>query len=224
MLHIALYTALVLYIHRLTLCSYVLHVMSDSEPATSLQEKMLQERAISYLLKTPASSLRLCRKLRGEVPNILKACKTATSKDINAPENGFEIEDLIEQVCHEMANRGLIDDLAYANGVADSLKRRGKSLIGIRAGLIQREVPSQVIDSVMTSMSAFNHDRAAACIYVHRRRIGPLRPLEQRKLSHAKDVAALCRQGFAYEIASEIMELDGEDSFEEWSASWLQLD
>ncbi len=132
----------------------------------------------------------------------------------------------IDALIERFRASGLLDDEAYAAGRAAALFRRGDSQRAIRAKLMAKGVApddiEQALDALRDEIDATrwdddpdgrdaDPDRRAAENYVRRRRIGPHRPPEAREANRERDLAALARAGFGYDVARSVVDGDGED-------------
>jgi regulatory protein len=120
---------------------------------------------------------------------------------------------------------GLLDDATYAQGRAAALFRRGDSQRSIRAKLAAKGVGAEDIDGALAALRAEvaadgaagddgrgrSFDLQAAANYLRRRRIGPHRPPEARAANRARDLAALARAGFSYDVARAALDGDGDE-------------
>lgn len=165
----------------------------------------LERAALHHLERFASSSENLRRVLDRRV--LRSARHHGTDPDEATP----WIDALIER----FRSSGLLDDVAYATGRAVSLFRRGDSQRAIRAKLAAKGVGPDDIDRALealrdeTGASALSGgdsrdpslDEQAAANYVRRRRIGPHRPPEAREANRQRDLAALARAGFSYDVA-----------------------
>ena len=76
------------------------------------------------------------------------------------------------------------------------------SAFGMLAAPIQREETRTLF------LSTGDPELAAALTYARRRRIGPYRPAGDRAAARARDLAALSRQGFDYDVARRVIDAD----------------
>jgi regulatory protein len=157
--------------------------------------------ALHYLERYATSSENLRRVL------IRRVRRSADAHDTDPDEQIPHVDALI--VRYQQA--GLLDDQAYARMRAESLHRRGTSGRMIRMKLAAKGVASDAIDDALESLSELvaNADLSGACNYARRRRIGPWR-LRDRTDYRDRDLAALARQGFSYNIARKV--IDAEDA------------
>jgi regulatory protein len=125
----------------------------------------------------------------------------------------------IAEVVERMVKTGAVDDARYALGRATTLRRLGKSPGKIRTALAGKGVARGLVDSAIadTALTLDGNDAAleAAMAYARRRRLGPFGKTiadkdEQRKQA-TKDMAALARAGFSYDIAKRVMTADKDE-------------
>ncbi len=110
---------------------------------------------------------------------------------------------------------GLLDDQAYARMRAESLHRRGSSGRMIRMKLAAKGLESDAIDDALESLTDLvaNTDLSGACNYARRRRIGPWRRRDRTE-HRDRDLAALARQGFSYDIARKVVDAENPEVLE----------
>jgi regulatory protein len=124
-----------------------------------------------------------------------------------------EIALWVDEVVTALVSSGAVDDARYAAGRAITLRRLGKSPGKIRMALVAKGIDRHVVDEVLadTALTVGGADAAlqAATDYARRRRLGPFRPQsqepEERRKQSVKDMAALARAGFSYDIAKRVM-------------------
>ncbi|RAU21775.1 hypothetical protein CU669_10710 [Paramagnetospirillum kuznetsovii] len=128
-----------------------------------------------------------------------------------------EAAQVVDEVIAKLARLGYLDDQAYAETKARSLHRRGGSLRIIRATLAAKGVEAEAAVAALTSLrdAQADPDLAAAIALARRRRLGPFRRPELRADARAKDLAALGRAGFAWEICRAVVEADSPEALED---------
>ena len=159
----------------------------------------LENMALYYLGRYASSSANLRRVLMRKVE------RAAAAHGADPAEGAKLIEDLIARYLRS----GLIDDRAYAAQKAASLQRRGASRFGIKGKLRQKGVEGALIDDALQSLEEQGgsaSELAAACALVRRRRLGPYREKSKRKAMRDKDLAALSRAGFGFEVARRVLD------------------
>ena len=81
--------------------------------------------------------------------------------------------------------------------------------------LAAKGVASDAIDDALESLTDLvtNADLNGACNYARRRRIGPWRRRDRTDYRD-RDLAALARQGFSYDIARKVIDAEDADMLE----------
>jgi regulatory protein len=170
----------------------------------------LMNYATWYLERFTASRARLEKLMRGKI-------RLSVAHYDTDPQ---EAEDWMKSVLNACEKAGFINDQAYALGRARSMLRKGKAIRVIGADLNARGIASDMVDQTITDlrdeaddaartdMRGTDPNLAAAAAYARRRRLGPFRSPDQRDEKHDKDLAALARQGFSYDIATRIIDAD----------------
>lgn len=129
-----------------------------------------------------------------------------------------EAQGWIEQVLDQLEAAKLINDALYAEGRAGALHRRGNSLRVIRMKLQEKGVSTDDINHALTTLEEETQsedlERDAAIALARRRRLGPWRDPVKRDGLKDKDLAALARAGFSYDLAREIIEAETSEDLE----------
>jgi regulatory protein len=117
---------------------------------------------------------------------------------------------LVDELIERFRRSGLLDDAAYATGKVQSLRRRGTSraVIGrmLRAkGLSAAEAEAALSDAVEDG-DAGDAELTAAARLARRKRLGPFRPETARAELRMRDLAALARAGFGYDVARRVID------------------
>ncbi len=122
----------------------------------------------------------------------------------------------IDQVLAKMKRLALIDDEDFADMTARSMNRRGKAGRAIRWSLKQKGVDEAVADKALEELDddLGSADMIAAITLVRKRKLGPLRPHEQRAELRDKDMGVLARSGFSLDLARRVLEADDEEALE----------
>lgn len=164
----------------------------------------LYQAALAYTARyaTTKENLRrvLWRKLR----------RAAMRNDEAMPDPGAA-EAEIASIVNRLEKIGAVDDQVYANAQLRTLQARGTSLRAIRAKLAAKGVPSELVSRLLESNTPEEDERSAATRYAQRRRLGPYREREAPPEQRQKDLAAMCRAGFSYNVAAAVM--DAEEHF-----------
>lgn len=179
--------------------------------ARPITAKYLQNAAAFYLERYPSSAEGLRRVLNRRV---------AKAKMLDAPIMD-NVQQAIEVVVAKFVDAGVIDDKAFAQTKARSLHRRGTSSRLTRQKLKMAGVDADTLDEAMQGLDveldvtpAQREHRAAAAL-ARRRRLGPYRPTEDRKDHRLRDLAAMARAGFAYDVAKKVIDAKDPDSLDE---------
>ncbi|MEO3435392.1 regulatory protein RecX [Inquilinus sp. CAU 1745] len=165
--------------------------------------RYLQNAALYYLQRYATSAANLRRVLMGKVD------RSARAHGTNAEEGARLVDGLIERY----REVGLLDDAVYAAGRTRSLNRRGDSPRLIRAKLARKGVTGEDVDRALAELAEDVGDptRVAAVALAKRRRLGPFRPPYARAAFRNKDMAAMARAGFPYQVAREVIDAESAD-------------
>ncbi len=166
--------------------------------------KYLRNSALYYLERYASSSGHLRRLLLAKVARSARA--HGDDLEMDAEAGAASVEALIA----ELLGAGLLDDARYAGERARVLHRRGASARAIRAGLLAKEIEADDIERALAGLreEAAEPELAAALAYARRRQLGPYRAADARKSRREKDLAALGRKGFGYDMARRVIETD----------------
>ncbi len=129
--------------------------------------------------------------------------------DTDVDEGMVWVADIVERY----QKSGLIDDRSFAEARARTLHQRGNSAKVIRMKLMSKGVSAELIDHSLklideASGEPGSSELGAAQRLAKRRRLGPFAEPSKRAERRDKDMAALARAGFSYDIASKV--IDGE--------------
>ena len=168
--------------------------------------KYLQNAATFYLERyaTTAAGLRRVLQRRVQKARVLEA---------PVMEN---VEAAIQEIVTKFIAAGAVDDKAFAQTKARALHRRGTSSRLTRRKLQLAGIDGQTLDQAMAALDQEldtdpqSREWRAAIALARRRRLGPFRPAKDRREKRARDLAAMARGGFAYELARKV--IDAKDS------------
>ncbi|WP_282604294.1 regulatory protein RecX [Pelagibius sp. Alg239-R121] len=123
----------------------------------------------------------------------------------------------VEAILEKLTRNGLLDDQSYAETRARSLHRRGTSARGIRADLAAKGVALDLVERALAGLaeSVSNPEIEAAIVYARKRRLGPYRSGEQRAEKRERDMAALGRKGFSYDLVRRVIDAENLEALEE---------
>ncbi len=138
-----------------------------------------------------------------------RALKAARHHDTDMEQAKAWIDEVVDGLVRSTA----IDDTRYADGKTLSMLRRGQSPRKIRAYLISKGVAAGTINAALEHATTEfgDPDLEAARAYAMRRRIGPYRTKEITSELKQKELAALGRAGFKFEIARKVVDAETED-------------
>jgi regulatory protein len=165
-------------------------------------EARLREAALAYLERYESSVQSVRRVLRRRVERW--ALKSASPVE----EGAFEA---IEAVIGDLRRAGLLDDARYAGIKARSLFRGGRSGRAIGAYLAARGIASDTIGEALESRAdeaeeGVEPDLEAALRFARKKRLGRFRPEHQRADKRERDMAALGRAGFSWDVAKTVVD------------------
>lgn len=180
------------------------------KPGRPITAKYLQNAATFYLERYPTTAEGLRRVLRRRV-------RKAEMLDAPVVDN---VERVIEEIVTRFVGAGAIDDKAFAQTKARALHRRGTSAKLTRQKLRLSGIDADTLDRAMAALDQeldtdpVSREWKAAVALARRRRLGPYRPQKDRKDKRDRDLAAMARGGFAYDLARKIIDAKDVDLLE----------
>ncbi len=114
----------------------------------------------------------------------------------------------IEALLADLVRMGLIDERAWAEAQARTLRRRGASARAVAARLSSRGAPRDEIERLLGEEDDAAELQAARAL-ARRRRLGPWRDPTERAERRQKDLAAMARAGFRLDVARQVVDADG---------------
>jgi regulatory protein len=129
-----------------------------------------------------------------------------------------DVEAVIDGIVARYTKAGVIDDARYAERKAGNLHRRGVSSRHIREKLklagIGRDSTDRALEVARDELAVDDTglDLRAAVALARRRRLGPFRAAGERSERRTRDLAALGRAGFAFDIARRVIDTDDPDA------------
>ena len=171
---------------------------SDFEDLTT----HLKDLAYSYLEKYSPSKQQLKVYL---LKKYLTKIKGGKSKK--------EVSLIIDQIVMNLEKNKLLSDEMYSDSKARMFLRRGYSLNKINQSLRSKGVEEKFIKQSIEKIkeNQIEPDFVSALKLCKRRRIGPLRPENNRELFYKKDMGILARGGFSFELSKRVLDLDTEE-------------
>ena len=169
----------------------------------------LENAGLFYLERYASSVANFRRVLMNKVR------RSASFHGTDIAEGEKFVDDLIVRYRHS----GLLDDRRYAEAKVVRFHRHGMAVRGIQAKLWEKGVPKDVIDAALENLCEgdANPDLAAAAAYVRRRRLGPYRAEAARTEHFERDLAALGRAGFSYELAKKMLQAESVAALKEFA-------
>ena len=180
-------------------------------PARPITAKYLQNAATFYLERYPSTAEGLRRVLNRRV-------RKAEMFDAPVMEN---VRQAIDAIVAKFVDAGVIDDKAFAQTKARALHRRGTSTKLTRRRLQMAGVDGDTLDKAMVALDEEldtdpgRREWTAAVALARRRRLGPYRPIKERRDKRARDLAAMARAGFDYDVARKVIDAADVDALDE---------
>ena len=124
-----------------------------------------------------------------------------------------EVSLIIDQIVMNLEKNKLLSDEMYSDSKARMFLRRGYSLNKINQSLRSKGVEEKFIKQSIEKIkeNQIEPDFVSALKLCKRRRIGPLRPENNRELFYKKDMGILARGGFSFELSKRVLDLDTEE-------------
>ncbi|OAN54620.1 regulator [Paramagnetospirillum marisnigri] len=181
-----------------------MNTRTERRPPPRITASYLENASLHYLERYASSRANLRRVLMRKVERSLA----------HHGGEAAEAQAQVEVVLEKLARLGYLDDAAYAETKTRSLHRRGGSLRLIRAALSAKGVEAEAAEAALAGLreSAADPDLVAALALARRRRLGPYRAPDKRAEFRMKDLAALGRAGFSFEICRAVVEADDPES------------
>lgn len=162
-----------------------------------VSERSLENAALHHLRRYAASTEQLRRVLMRRVDRSLRV-------------HGGEREEAarwVEALLQKLVRGGLLDDAALARMKADSLRHSGKSARMIALKLQQKGLSEDLVDAHVQRVRDEVPELEAACTLARRKKLGPWgRDPELRRERRMKDLAALARAGFSYDVCKNVID------------------
>ena len=168
---------------------------SDFEDLTT----NLRDLAYSYLEKYSPSKQQLKVYL---LKKYLTKIKGSKSKK--------EVTSIIDEIISNLEKNKILNDEMYCDSKARMFLRRGYSLNKINQSLRNKGIEDKFIKQSIDKIKEdeIEPDFVSALKLCKRRRIGPLRPEENRELFYKKDMGVLARAGFSFDLSKRILDID----------------
>ena len=121
-----------------------------------------------------------------------------------------EVSSIIDEIVVNLEKNKILNDEMYSDSKARMFLRRGYSLNKINQSLRNKGVENKFIKKSIEKIKDENiePDFVSALKLCKRRRIGPLRPDENRVLFYKKDMGILARGGFSFDLSKRVLDLE----------------
>ena len=171
---------------------------SDFEDLTT----NLKDLAYSYLEKYSPSKQQLKVYL---LKKYLTKIKGSKSKK--------EVSLIIDEIIINLEKNKVLNEELYSDSKARIFLRRGYSLNKINQSLRNKGVDIKHIKQSINKIkeNEIEPDFVSALKLCKRRRIGPLRPENNRELFYRKDMGILARGGFSFDLSKRVLNLDSKE-------------
>ena len=179
-----------------------------TRPSAEQIKKRLTNKAFHYLGRYASTSSRLETILRKFAQRKLNRADPAL------------LDQIIREVTESCVKLGYIDDEAFIRSQFRQGLRSGFSHRRILLKLAQRGISRDMAEAVMdeqTSRAADQRDSelAAALIYARKKSVGPYSRVEHHPEDNDRHLARLARNGFPFDVATEVMALPSADAADE---------
>ncbi len=178
----------------------------EKKPPKKITEKYLYNSGLAYLQRFPASTPHFKRIMGRKID---KSC------NYHKEQSREECLGFLKATITQFVRMGLLNDDAYLSGMINSLRRRGLSTQAILSKLGQKGMEQARILEVLRAYDGdtgiTNPDLAAAVLLTRRKRLGAFR---KQDADRNKELAALARAGFGFDIAQKALNLSLEDAEE----------
>jgi regulatory protein len=178
--------------------------------ARPITARYLQNAATFYLERYPSTAEGLRRVLNRRV----RKAELAEAPIID------NVKQAIDAIVAKFVAAGVIDDRAFAQTKARALHRRGSSNRVTRQKLRFAGVDGDTLDRAMEGLDEElatdprQRELQAAVALARRRRLGPFRQ-KDRKENRDRDLAAMARGGFDYQLARKVIDARDPDALDE---------
>ncbi len=166
-----------------------------------ISAKYLENAAVFYLQRYSSTVAGLRKALIRKIDRSVR--EHGGSRDEHLP--------TVDALLGKLEGSGLLNDQSFAMHKADSLRASGRSTRVIALKLRQKGVPTAMANSQIARVKAEIPDDEAAKVFAKKKRLGPFRRVADaatRKELRQKDLAAMARAGFSYDVAKRTV--DGE--------------
>ena len=173
-----------------------------------LSARYLENAALHYLKRFAATEAGLRRVLMRKVDRSLRAHEGDRA----------EAQGWVDELVRKLVRNGLVNDAAFAEQKAQSLRASGRSARVIAMKLKQKGVPEAVAAPKLREVTHEISEEDAARTWARKKRLGPFRrgdairskrgesESDARRAQRQRDLAALARAGFSFDIARRVID------------------
>ena len=124
-----------------------------------------------------------------------------------------EVTSIIDEIILNLEKNKILNDGVYSDSKARMFLRRGYSLNKINHSLRSKGIEDKYIKQSIEKIkdNEIEPDFVSALKLCKRRRIGPLRPGDNRELFYKKDMGILARNGFSFELSKRVLNLEADE-------------
>ena len=121
-----------------------------------------------------------------------------------------EVTSIIDEIISNLEKNKVLNDEMYSDSKARMFLRRGYSLNKINQSLRNKGIEDKYVKQSIEKIKEdqIEPDFVSALKLCKRRRIGPLRPGDNRELFYKKDMGILARNGFSFELSKRVLNLE----------------
>ncbi|MEM9072813.1 MAG: regulatory protein RecX [Myxococcota bacterium] len=164
----------------------------------ALTKERVRKAALFHLQRHASTRVSLRRVLTRRVNRVLRVHEGDRDEMLQWVEDALDY-------CERL---GYLDDARFATHKARALRRRGASTRKIRAKLAEKGVASSLVDQALEDEDGASELRSALRL-VRRRRFGAWATGETDR---RRELAALARAGFSYDLAKKALQMSLEDA------------
>ncbi len=178
------------------------------KPPRKITKKYLHNSGLAYLQRFTSSTENFRAVMERKIKKSVKYHDMPTMD---------ECHDMLNDTIDNFTRMGLLNDDAYLKGMIISLRRRGLSKNMILQKLQQKRLPQTcIIDAIKDHddchQTIEDSDYIASIRFMRRKRLGPFRT--KQDFDFNKELSALARAGFSFDVAQKALKTDIESAQE----------
>mgnify|MGYP006107693649 CR=1 FL=1 len=169
-----------------------------------INAERLERMAVHYLGRYPASIARFRMVMKRKLHRAI----------VSEPEDVDLFGEWLARAEEKCLGMGLLDDDAYARGMARSLHRQGLALRAIKQRLRQKGLEAQTIEDALETLNPdgqMDIDLIAAVAFARKKRLGPWAKDEERRERYRRHLGAMARRGFGFGLARKVLDGDANE-------------